>query len=115
MRDTLRYLTDEQIRAVAATGGIVCPSPTPLGPGVEAPGLEMLLNNIDYNVEFLGPDHVGFGTDFIDDTYCRPASIGDIGESRHIITGLKQRGHSAGSISKIMGANFMRVFRTVAG
>jgi len=115
LRDTTRYLTDEQIRAVAATGGIVCPSPTPLGPGGEAPSLEMLLNHIDYMVNLVGSDHVGFGTDFLGQTDCRPAGLSDISESRNIIKGLLQRNHGAGVISKIVGGNFMRVFRAVAG
>ena len=115
LRDTARYLTDEQIRAVAATGGIVCPSPTPLGPGGEAPSLEMLLSHIDYMVNLVGPDHVGFGTDFLGQTDCRPAGLNDISESRHIVGGLLQRGHSLRAIRKVLGGNFMRVFRAVAG
>ena len=115
LRDTVRYLTDEQIRAIAATGGIVCPSPTPLGPGDEAPSLALLLNNIDYMTNLVGSDHVGFGTDFLDQTDCRPAGLSDISETRNIIKELQQRNHDAGAISKILGGNFMRVFRAVAG
>jgi len=113
--DTVRYLTDEQIQAVAATGGIVCPSANPLGPGGGSPSLEMLLDNIDYMVTLVGEDYVGFGTDFIDDTDFRPVGLSDISESRKVITALQQRGYSGDAISKIMGGNFMRVFRVVAG
>lgn len=113
--DTTRYLTDEQIRAVAGTGGMVCPSPTPLGPGVEIPSLEMLLDHIDYMINLVGPEHVGFGTDFLDQTDCPPAGITDISECRHIVEGLQQRDYNAGAISKILGDNFMRVFRAVTG
>ena len=115
LTDTVRYLTDEQIRAIAATGGIICPSPTPLGPGGGVPSLEMLLNNIDYMVDLVGPDHIGFGTDFLGDTDCRPSGFSDISESPNIIDGLLQRSHSAGTVSKILGGNFMRVFRAVVG
>ena len=87
-------LTDEQIRAIAATGGIVCPSPTPLGPGGEAPSLAMLLDHIDYMVELVGADYVGFGTDFLGQTDNRPADLRDTGESHQIIEGLLQRDHS---------------------
>ena len=115
LRDTVRYLTDDQIRAVATTGGIVCPSPTPLGPDGEVPSLEMLLDHIDHMVELVGADYVGFGTDFLGQTASRPVGLSDIGESRHIIEGLLQRDHGAEAISKILGGNFMRVFRAVAG
>jgi membrane dipeptidase len=115
LRDTVRYLTDEQIRAVASTGGIVCPSPTPLGPGDEVSSVENVLNHIDYMVDLVGPDYVGFGTDFLGQTDCRPSGFGDISESRNVIKGLMERGHAVEVVSKIMGGNFMRVFRAVAG
>ena len=111
----MRYLTDEQIRAVASTGGIACPSPTPLGPGDEVLSVENVLNHIDYMVDLVGPDNVGFGTDFLGQTDCRPAGFGDISESRNVIKGLMERGHAVEVVSKIMGGNFMRVFRAVAG
>ena len=63
LTDIVRYLTDEQIRAVAETKGLVCPSPMPLGPGYESASLKMLLDHIDYMVELVGAEHVGFGTD----------------------------------------------------
>ncbi len=115
LRDTVRYLTDDQIRAIAATQGLICPSPTPLGPGGEDPSLDMLLDHIDHMVELVGADHVGFGTDFIGQTDHRPAGLGDVGETHHLVEGLAQRGHSAATINKIIGGNFMRVFKAVAG
>lgn len=115
LRDTVRYLTDEQIRAVAATGGIVCPSPTPLGPDGESPALSLLLDHVDYMVELVGADYVGFGTDFMGQVDHRPDGLADIGESSHIGEGMGQRGHSAETTGKVLGGNFMRVFRDVAG
>ena len=53
--------------------------------------------------------------DFLGQIDNRPTGLRDIGESRHIIEGLLQRDHSAEAISKILGGNFMRVFRAVAG
>ncbi|SVB69190.1 uncharacterized protein METZ01_LOCUS222044 [marine metagenome] len=88
---SVRYLTDEQIRAVASTGGIVCPSPTPLGPGDEVSSVENVLNHIDYMVDLVGPDYVGFGTDFLGQTDWRSAAFGDISESRNIIKDLMER------------------------
>jgi len=113
--DNPRNLTDEQIRAIAATGGLVCPSPTPLGPGGGKPGLEMLLDHIDHMVALIGSDHVGFGTDFLGQTENRPPGFGDIGECGNLVSGLKRRNHDADTIAKLMGMNFMRVFSRVAG
>ena len=115
LQDTVRYLSDEQIRAVAETGGVVCPSPLPLGPGREKPSLDMLLDHVDYMVELVGPDHVGFGTDFLDQTGSRPAGIEDIGATGNLTASLLDRGYSPQTAGKILGANFLRVFEAVAG
>ena len=115
LQDTVRYLSDEQIRAVAETGGVVCPSPLPLGPGRETPSLELLLDHVDYMVELVGPDHVGFGTDFLDQTANRPAGMKDIGATGNLTAGLLERGHDPQTAGKILGANFLRVFKAVAG
>ena len=115
LRDTVRYLSDDQLRAVAATGGLICPSPMPLGPAGETASLEMLLDHIDYIVALVGAAHVGFGTDLLDQLNARPVGLEDIGESQNIVEGLQQRGHQAEVIDGIMGGNFIRVFREVAG
>ena len=115
LQDTVRYLTDQQIRAVAETKGLVCPSPTPLGPGNESASLTILLDHIDYMVELVGAEHVGFGTDLLDQTDARPDGMGDISETGNIIEGLQKRGHGTEAINQITGANFMRVFKAAAG
>jgi membrane dipeptidase len=115
LHDTPRYLDDDQLRAIAATGGLICPSPTPLGPGPEAASLDILLDHIDHMVALVGPDHVGFGTDFLGQVDSRPDGVGDISEVGHLITGLRARGHEDETIEKIAGGNFMRVFEGVAG
>ena len=115
LRDTVRYLSDDQIRALAATGGLICPSPMPLGPGGEMASLEMLLDHIDYMVALVGAEHVGFGTDLLDQIDARPHGLADIGESQHIVAGLQQRGHPPAVTAAIMGGNFIRVFGKVVG
>ena len=115
LRDTVRYLNDDQLRAVAATGGLICPSPMPLGPRGETASLEMLLDHVDYIVALVGAAHVGFGTDLLDQLNARPVGLEDIGESQNIVEGLRHRGHQAEAIDGIMGGNFIRVFREVAG
>ena len=115
LRDTVRYLSDDQLRAVAATGGLICPSPMPLGPGDEKASLEILLDHIDYIVALVGSAHVGFGTDLLDQLNARPVGLEDIGKSQNIVEGLQQRGHQAEAIAGILGGNFIRVFSEVAG
>jgi membrane dipeptidase len=115
LTDSPRYLTDEQIRAVAATGGLIGGSPSPLGPSDEAPGLELLLDTVDHLVRVAGPDHVGIGTDFKDQLGYYPEPLADISGFDAIRTGLADRGHPPADVDKILGGNFVRVFEAVAG
>jgi membrane dipeptidase len=78
--DNPRALTDEQIRAVAETGGVV--GVTSYGPfnwrgGAERPSLDNFLEAIDYAVERAGIDHVGFGTDHVVEAGNYPAAVRD--------------------------------------
>jgi membrane dipeptidase len=64
--DNPRNITDEQLRAVAATGGVVCITTwAPLiwngRPGM--PTLDDYLRALDYAINLLGIDHVGISTD----------------------------------------------------
>ena len=115
LTDSPRYLTDDQIRAVAATGGLIGGSPSPLGPSDEAPGLQLLLDTVDHLVRVAGPDHVGIGTDFKDQLGYYPEPLADISGFDAIRTGLAGRGHPAADIDRILGGNFVRVFEAVAG
>lgn len=61
-----RNKTDEEIRLVAETGGVV--GLTPWGPicwkgGDTPPTLDDYLDHVDYVVDLVGIDHVSFGTD----------------------------------------------------
>lgn len=64
--DNPRNITDEQIKAVAATGGVVCVTTwAPLiwsgKPGM--PTLDDYLRCLDYAINLVGIDHVGISTD----------------------------------------------------
>lgn len=60
--DHMRCKTDEEIRAIAATGGVigVYALPSMLGPDAT---LQTMLDHICYIAELVGPDHVAIGTD----------------------------------------------------
>ena len=115
LQDTVRNLTDDQIRAIAQTGGLICPSPTPLGPGSDEPSLELLLDNMDHMVELVGPEHVGFGSDFLGQIKNRPDGLEDVSKCGNIEEGLRHRHHDEKTVEKLSGLNFMRVFAQVAG
>lgn len=114
--DSIRYLSDKQIRAIARKDGVVAASPTPLGPSAEQPGLTLLLDNVDYLVALVGADHVAIGTDFKNQPagYYSPGFVNS-GETPALIEGLQGRGHDVAAIARILGGNFMRIFKRVAG
>ena len=115
MTDSVRYLSNEQIRGVARRGGLVGASPTPLGPSDERPGLPLLLDTIDHLVELVGTDHVAIGTDFKDQLGYFPSPFSNISQIPAVIGGLRDRGYDAAAIDRIVGGNFLRVFEQVAG
>ncbi|MGP3963659.1 dipeptidase [Nonomuraea sp. 3N208] len=67
LRDHHRNLTDEQLRGVAATGGVVCVNffAPFLADREEDMTLDRLLDHIEHIAEVAGIDHVGLGPDFI--------------------------------------------------
>lgn len=130
-----RNLKDDQIRAIAAGGGIVGISPySPFcgQAGTPRPGVEDVLDHICYVAELVGTAHVGIGTDFFPHSKVRwenttrrmyPEMVGRFVfetvyaeglEGHHefpaIPAGLTRRGLSAADIAAILGGNAMRVF-----
>ena len=67
LRDHHRNLTDEQIRGVAATGGVVCVNFfAGFLPRARAEDtLDRLVDHIEHVAEVAGIDHVGLGPDFV--------------------------------------------------
>jgi membrane dipeptidase len=145
--DCPRNHTDEELKRVAETGGVV--GLTPWGPICwkrekdEPPSLDDFLDHVDYVVNLIGIDHVGFGTDNTLDGAADeegtkeqgrlyPEVVGEydrrVGtnpavryalgfrghhELKNVVEGLKKRGYPEDAISKFLGQNFLRVFRII--
>ena len=69
-------------------------------------------DHIDYIVNQVGPDYIGLGSDF-DGVSSLPQGLSDCSMVPNITKELVQRGYSNEDIRKILGGNFMRVFRQV--
>lgn len=66
--DNARNLTDDVIRAIADTGGVVgctLPSPFNYAGGQELPRLEHFAAAIEYVIDLVGEDHVAIGSDLV--------------------------------------------------
>ena len=71
-----------------------------------------MVDHIDYVVRLAGPDYVGLGSDFDGVPYL-PEGLGDCSQMPEITKELVKRGYSEKDIKKILGGNFMRVFKKV--
>jgi membrane dipeptidase len=74
------------------------------------PPLSMLLDHLDYIVRLIGADHVGLGSDF-DGISSSPSPLDDVTSFPLITKALRERGYSKKDIKKILGENFIRVFK----
>ncbi|MGD8726905.1 MAG: dipeptidase [Gemmatimonadales bacterium] len=76
------------------------------------PTIDDLLDHIDHAVQIAGVDHVGLGADMSPRT---PSPVGIRGahDYPNITRGLKARGYSDDDVRKIMGGNFLRVWKRV--
>lgn len=74
------------------------------------PPLSLLLDHLDYIVKLVGVDHVGLGSDF-DGISSAPQQLDDVTGFPLITKALIEKGYSKKDIRKILGDNFLRVFR----
>lgn len=75
--------------------------------------LSEVLDHIDYVVKLIGIEHVGIGSDYdgVGDTL--PTGLKDVAAFPNLIQGLMDRGYKKADITKILGANFLRVWEQV--
>ncbi|HUQ49190.1 MAG TPA: membrane dipeptidase [Terriglobales bacterium] len=77
---------------------------------IPRPPLKALIDHIDHIAKIAGIDHVGLGSDF-DGVSSLPQEIDSAADLPKITAELMKRGYSAADMHKILGGNFMRVFR----
>ncbi|MDR5694752.1 MAG: dipeptidase [Armatimonadota bacterium] len=107
-----RNLTDEQLRAIAARGGVVGVNFYPEFLGRGDATVESVLEHITYMARVMGVDHVALGSDF-DGISKTPAGLEDVSKVPAITRGLLARGYTEEEVKKILGRNALRVFREV--
>ncbi|MCW2701938.1 MAG: peptidase renal dipeptidase [Blastococcus sp.] len=128
LADSPRNLTDEVIRAVAATGGVVGLCAFPSFVSAEQPTVHDLARHAAYIADLVGAEHVGMGLDYsVEDEddyeffgyderyYPRPPWIWPAGIESHaevpvLGSALREAGFSRAEVAGILGENFLRVF-----
>lgn len=135
LADNPRAVTDEQIKAVAQSGGLV--GITPYAPYIRTdapPTLDDFIRHFDHIIQLVGDDHVGIATDMFDGKtklnwatpfYYPEVMRGTTFHSRrvegfntkadlgHVVDNFIRHGYSEGTIKKILGDNWLRVLGEV--
>lgn len=132
--DTPRNVTDEVIRAVAASGGVIGVCAVPFFLTRDRPAtLDMLIDHVVHIAGLVGVHHVGLGFDFVEEDeddyvyfgyderyvpkppWVFPAGIAGHGDAGSIAPALRARGFSEQEAQGVLGRNFLRVFSQIWG
>jgi membrane dipeptidase len=128
--DVHRNLGDEQIKGIAALGGVIgVAAAIPFFIDAQSPTADRVVDHIERIAAVAGIDHVGLGPDFIDDYYqqiyggwmvppglptdfahaeiARPSDLPKVTEA------MVRRGFTEADIRKVLGENVLRVLRDV--
>lgn len=115
LRNHTRNLTDDQIIKIAQGGGVI---------GVvfytsflsSAPrssvNIDTVIKHIDYIKNLVGIDYIAIGADY-DGGITAPVGLEDVSKMPALTLALLKRGYSPADVRKILGGNFMRVFKQV--
>ena len=125
--DQRRNLTDEQLKALAETGGMVGLNSFNefVHPDIHKQTVENLVKHLVHMVEIMGIDHVGFGFDFCEylcgdtlDSFSsqeNPYTIGleDCSQVPNVIAEMKRVGFNDEEIEKISHKNWHNLIHKV--
>jgi len=79
---------------------------------MKLPGIDAVVEHIDYVAQVAGIDHVGLGSDF-DGFSLLPEGIASAADLPKITAALMARGYTAEQMKKILGGNLLRVMGAV--
>ncbi|MEQ8347051.1 MAG: membrane dipeptidase [Sneathiellaceae bacterium] len=128
-----RAYRDDQIKAIAATGGAIGITGLGIFMGNNDASLETYVAQIDHVAQLVGPEHVGFGFDYIYDVPALVAISAKLGTkwpkgygydnteinqvepemAPRITEALLGRGYDEAAVGNIIGGNWLRLIRQV--
>ena len=131
VHETPRNLSDDQLRAIAARGGVVGMMALPLTVDAGEPTIDRLVDHVDHAVATIGIDHVGLGADFMRQLVratnvtavaggllppgmAADATIEQLegpADYPNLVAALRRRGYDGDALDAILGGNFLRLFR----
>ncbi len=114
-----RNLSDKQIEALGKKGGVigVVFAPGFVDDNPDNVSVQRLCDHVDHIKGIAGIDHVGLGSDF--DGYMalpgKPTVVKDASELPQITSELLSRGYKEEEVKKVLGGNWLRVYKEVIG
>ena len=111
--DHPRNLRDEQLKALAARGGVAGMNfYTQFVVGEGPATLGDLIRHMRYIADLVGPEHIGLGSDF-DGIHAWPEGLGGVQDYPTLREALVRAGFSEDEREGILGGNMRRVLQTV--
>lgn len=107
-----RNLTDKELKAIAAKGGVIqCATGRFFLSTLPKKDVTVkhLVDHIDHMRSIVGPDHIGIGTDF--DGGGGVVGLEDCSKMKEITIEMLRRGYTPEELGKFWGGNFMRVWK----
>jgi membrane dipeptidase len=111
-----RNLDDDQLRAIARSGGTVgiMYEPTFLGSPKFAGEMSRIVDHLEHVVRVVGEDHASLGSDW-DGAISTPRDMPTCLELPRLVQAMLDRGFSEACVRKILGGNFLRVVQALRG
>ncbi len=129
LKDHPRNIADDQIKACAKTGGVMGVNGVGIFLGDNDNSTENQIRHVDYLVQMVGPDHVGFALDLALHSatsgpgQLNPPAPGDVPwpEIKYVqpeqmpafTEGLLKQGYKDADIANILGGNWLRIAKQV--
>jgi membrane dipeptidase len=111
-----RNLDDEQLRAIADTGGTigVMYQSSFLGESWWGGRSEAVVRHLEHIVNTVGEDHASLGSDW-DGAICPPRDLKSPLDLPHLVEHMLRRGYRPERIRKILAGNYLRVVEAIRG
>jgi membrane dipeptidase len=110
---TSRNLTDRQLDAIGASGGLVgivfaCPFLRPDFADDPDTPIDLIARHARYVADRIGAEHVALGSDY--DGATIPAELGDVASTPRLLDALGAAGFTAEELDRVAWGNWRRVF-----
>jgi len=117
IKNSSRNLYDNQIKAIANSGGVIgiVFYPTFIGDADNDGDSDIadVIAHIDYIVNLVGVDYVAIGSDFDGTSGYLVEGLSDVTKYPVLTMALLKHGYTHAQIRKILGENFLRIFKQV--